>query len=59
MQGHLPYFVMLRALYESYEYLRSGGTVAGLGERALSSDLQAVALDQAEYARRESEYLGG
>ena len=57
-QGHVPYFVMLRALYESYQHLRNGGVPADLAEKALDAQLQALVLNEAEYARWAKEYLG-
>jgi carboxyvinyl-carboxyphosphonate phosphorylmutase len=58
-QGHLPYFVMLRALYEAYVEAQETGSTAGLRERALSAELQSVALRGNEYAAWTKEYLGG
>jgi carboxyvinyl-carboxyphosphonate phosphorylmutase len=56
-QGHLPYFVMLRSLYESYQHVVKGGAPSELSEKALPAELQAIALDEAEYARLATEYL--
>ncbi len=56
-QGHLPYFVALKALYDSYRHLRQEGDAAELRERALPADLQALALAEAEYAGWRKEYL--
>jgi carboxyvinyl-carboxyphosphonate phosphorylmutase len=57
-QGHTPYFAMLQTLYESYQHLVKGGAASELAEKALPAELQAVALDEAEYARLAKEYLG-
>lgn len=58
VERHTAYFVMLQALFESYQHLRAGNPVEGLRERALSPPLQAVVLDEAEYGRVAREYLG-
>jgi carboxyvinyl-carboxyphosphonate phosphorylmutase len=57
-QGHQPYFVAMQALYESYLHIRGGGPMEALREKWLSPELQAIALDEAEYARRAREFLG-
>jgi carboxyvinyl-carboxyphosphonate phosphorylmutase len=57
LQGHLPYFVALKALQDAYVHLRDGGSQAALRERALPPELQAIALDEANYARQAKEYL--
>jgi carboxyvinyl-carboxyphosphonate phosphorylmutase len=56
-QGHAPYFVMLRALYESYQHLVKGGAAAELADKALRAEVAALALDEAQYARWAQEYL--
>ena len=57
LQGHLPYFVMLRALYESYEQLLSAGDPSVLTGRTLSKELQAVALAEVEHAAWARQFL--
>ncbi|HLF79850.1 MAG TPA: isocitrate lyase/phosphoenolpyruvate mutase family protein [Dehalococcoidia bacterium] len=59
VERHLPYFVMLQALYESYQHLVAGNSVNGLRDKTLSEALQAVVLDEAEYGRVAKAYLGG
>jgi carboxyvinyl-carboxyphosphonate phosphorylmutase len=56
-QGHAPYFVMLRALYESYGHLVKGGAAAELADKALPAEVAALALDEGQYARWAREYL--
>lgn len=46
MQGHIPYYVALKALYDSFVFLRNGGTPEELRQRALSAEEQAIALDE-------------
>jgi carboxyvinyl-carboxyphosphonate phosphorylmutase len=58
MQGHVPYYVALKALYESFLFLRSGGTPEQLRERALTPGEQALALDEAGAKELMGEYLG-
>ncbi len=58
-QGHLPYFVMLRALYDAYVEAHETGSTAGLSSRALPAELQAAALRGEEYAAWAREYLDG
>jgi 2-methylisocitrate lyase-like PEP mutase family enzyme len=57
LQGHLPYYVMLRALYEAYRHYRAGGTAAELQPRALPADLLAFALREPEHAAWARDYL--
>jgi carboxyvinyl-carboxyphosphonate phosphorylmutase len=57
LQGHLPYFVALRALHDAYRHLREGGSLAALQEQALLPEHQAIALSEAEYAAWAREYL--
>jgi carboxyvinyl-carboxyphosphonate phosphorylmutase len=58
VERHLPYFVMLQALYESYQHLRAGNPVGGLSSKTLSPEMQAAVLDEAAYARVAKDYLG-
>jgi carboxyvinyl-carboxyphosphonate phosphorylmutase len=58
MQGHVPYYVALKALYDSFVFLRSGGTPEQLRERALSPGEQAIALDEAGAKELMARYLG-
>jgi carboxyvinyl-carboxyphosphonate phosphorylmutase len=59
MHGHLPYYVALKALYDSYQFLLGGGSPEELRSRALPAELQATALAEDEYARQAREYLEG
>ena len=58
MQGHVPYYVALKALYESFLFLRNGGTPEELRSRALTPAEQAIALDEAGAKELVGEYLG-
>ena len=57
MQGHIPYYVALKSLWDSFQFLRGGGTPAELGKNALPPELQAMALAETEYGERTKEYL--
>ena len=57
MQGHIPYYVALKSLWDSFQFLRNGGTPAELGKNALPPELQAMALAETEYGERAKEYL--
>jgi len=57
MQGHVPYYVALKALYESFLFLRNGGTPEQLRERSLTPEEQAIALDEAGTKALMEEYL--
>jgi carboxyvinyl-carboxyphosphonate phosphorylmutase len=57
MQGHIPYYVALKSLWDSFQFLRNGGTPAELGKNALPKELQALALAETEYGERAGEYL--
>jgi carboxyvinyl-carboxyphosphonate phosphorylmutase len=56
-QGHLSYFAMLRELHDTYVEQFSTGSTAGLRSRALSPELQALALQEKEHATSTDEYL--
>jgi oxaloacetate decarboxylase len=58
MQGHVPYYVALKALYDSFLFLRNGGTPAELRARALTPAEQAIALDETGAKALQAEYLG-
>jgi oxaloacetate decarboxylase len=58
MQGHVPYYVALKALYDSYQHLLKGGSVDELRTRALPADLQATALAESQYRQLASDFLG-
>jgi hypothetical protein len=57
MQGHIPYYVALKSLWDSFQFLRNGGTPAELGKNALPKELQALVLAETDYAERTTEYL--
>jgi carboxyvinyl-carboxyphosphonate phosphorylmutase len=58
LQGHLPYYAALNTLYESYKHLVAGGDQGTLAAKALSKELQAVALDEDSYAEWTGRFMG-
>ena len=58
MQGHIPYYVALKALYDSFVFLRGGGTPEELRKRALTPEEQAIALDEGGSKALIERYLG-
>ena len=56
LQGHLPYFVALKALHDAYRHLREGGSMDELRAQALPPELGALALGESDYARWLKEY---
>lgn len=57
MQGHLPYYVALKALWDSYQVLRNGGTPQDLQPNTLPPELLAIALAEAEHRDHAKAYL--
>ena len=57
MQGHIPYYVALKALYDSFLFLRNGGSPEELRARALTAAEQAIALDEAGAKELMAQYL--
>jgi carboxyvinyl-carboxyphosphonate phosphorylmutase len=57
MQGHVPYYVALKALWDSFQFLRNGGSPDELRQKALPADLQAMALAETEFTELTKEYL--
>jgi carboxyvinyl-carboxyphosphonate phosphorylmutase len=57
MQGHLPYYVALKALYDAYQHLREGGSPDDLRGLTLPAELQSIALAEDDYKRQAKEYL--
>jgi carboxyvinyl-carboxyphosphonate phosphorylmutase len=59
LQGHLPYFVAMKAVYDAYLLQRAKGPTAVPAESVASAELQAIALAADEYERLAHEYLDG
>lgn len=55
--GHVPYMAMLKGLYDAQKHLRDGGSVADLGDRVLSPELQKQVLGEETYAAMVREFL--
>jgi oxaloacetate decarboxylase len=58
LQGHVPFQVVVKALYDTYKHLKEGGTPAALKEKAAPEELMHLALHQVDYRRWQREYLG-
>jgi carboxyvinyl-carboxyphosphonate phosphorylmutase len=58
LQGNLPYFVAMQALYDAYRFIKNGGMPEDLRDQALKPELQAAALAEADYATWARDYLG-
>jgi carboxyvinyl-carboxyphosphonate phosphorylmutase len=58
LQGHVPFQVMVKALHDTYQHLKSGGSPAALKDQAASEELMHVALNQPAYRRWQRDYLG-
>ncbi len=58
LQGHVPFHVHVKALYDAYKHLREGGSPTTLMERAASDELTNVALRRPDYRRWQRDYLG-
>jgi oxaloacetate decarboxylase len=58
LQGHVPFQVVVKALYDAYKHLKEGGTPAALKEKAAPEELMHLALHQVDYRRWQRAYLG-
>ena len=57
LQGHLPFYVAAKAVYDALKHLKEGGDPADLEERAASDDLLAAAQRRSDYACWHQDYL--
>jgi len=57
LQGHLPFYVAARAVYDTLKHLKEGGSPADLRDKAASEELLAIAQRRDDYARWQREYL--
>ena len=58
LQGHVPFAVAIKALYDTYKHLKEGGEPAALKDQAASEELMHLALNQPAYRRWQRDYLG-
>jgi carboxyvinyl-carboxyphosphonate phosphorylmutase len=58
LQGHVPFAVMVKALYDTYKHLKAGGLPAALKDQAASEELMHLALNRDAYRRWQRDYLG-
>ena len=59
LQGHQPIAATVKALSDTYEHLRKGGAPSELKSKIASPDQMARVTRAADYARAQSDYLGG
>ena len=57
LQGHLPFYVGAKAIYDALRHLREEGSPADLRDKAASEELLALAQRTGDYARWQQEYL--
>ncbi len=57
LQGHMPYYVGVRAVYDAYIHLKEGGSPEDLAPRAASGDVLSAAQDKDDYDRWLKEFL--
>ena len=57
LQGHLPFYVAAKAVYDTLKHLRDGGAPSELKDRVASDELLRIALKQDDYKRRQSDFL--
>ncbi|HSF32816.1 MAG TPA: oxaloacetate decarboxylase [Candidatus Tectomicrobia bacterium] len=58
LQGHVPFAVVVKALYDTYKHLKAGGSPAALKDQAASEELMHLALNRDAYRRWQRDYLG-
>jgi oxaloacetate decarboxylase len=58
LQGHVPFQVTVKALYDTYKHLQAGGSPSALKDQAASEDLMNLALNRDAYRRWQRDYLG-
>jgi carboxyvinyl-carboxyphosphonate phosphorylmutase len=58
LQGHVPFAVVVKALYDTYKHLKAGGSPAALKDQAAPEELLHLALNQPAYRRWQHDYLG-
>jgi oxaloacetate decarboxylase len=58
LQGHVPFQVTVKALYDTYKHLKAGGSPAALKDQAASEELMNLALNRDAYRRWQRDYLG-
>jgi carboxyvinyl-carboxyphosphonate phosphorylmutase len=57
LQGHMPFYAGVKAVYDTLKHLRDGGSPAALNDKVASNDLLNIALKQQDYARWRQDYL--
>lgn len=57
LQGHMPFYAAIQAVYDTLKHLRDGGSPADLRDKTASAELLDIAMKRPDYARWQREYL--
>jgi carboxyvinyl-carboxyphosphonate phosphorylmutase len=57
LQGHMPFYAAIKAVYDTLKHLRDGGSPADLSDKTASAELLDIAMRRPDYARWQREYL--
>jgi 2-methylisocitrate lyase-like PEP mutase family enzyme len=57
LQGHMPYYATIKAVYDVLKHLREGGAPAALQDQVASNEILDIALKRGDYTRWNQEYL--
>jgi carboxyvinyl-carboxyphosphonate phosphorylmutase len=57
LQGHMPFYAGVKAVYDTLKHLRDGGSPTALSDKVASNDLLNIALKQQDYASWQQDYL--
>ncbi len=58
LQGHIPFFVMVKALYDAYQELKAGALPEPMKRKTAPREVMDSVLRATEYARWRRDYLG-
>jgi carboxyvinyl-carboxyphosphonate phosphorylmutase len=57
LQGHMPFYAAIKAVYDTLKHLRDGGSPAALSDTTASGELLDIAMKRPDYARWQRDYL--
>ncbi|HEY7711409.1 MAG TPA: isocitrate lyase/phosphoenolpyruvate mutase family protein, partial [Candidatus Entotheonella sp.] len=57
LQGHMPFYAAIKAVYDTLKHLRDGGSPADLSDKTASAELLDIAMKRPDYARWQRDYL--
>ena len=58
LQGHLQFFVGMKAMYEAFKIQRESGPLSVPRDLIASAELQAIALDDSKFRQLQKDFLG-